>query len=71
MGGGLILCQLVRPGVGCPQGYGFIIYWIYLVFFFFVYCSSLIMLVFVKKIYLFDFSVFICLSWLAAGLLLC
>ena len=36
-----------------------------------VYCSRLIMLVFVKKIYLFDFSVFICLSWLAAGLLLC
>ena len=23
VGGGLILCQLVCPGVGCPQGYGF------------------------------------------------
>lgn len=32
--GGLILCQLVCPGVGCPQGYGFSIGWIYLVFFY-------------------------------------
>ena len=34
--GGLILCQLVCPGVGCPQGYGFSIGWIYLVFFLFI-----------------------------------
>ena len=43
--GGLILCQLVCPGVGCPQGYGFSLGWIYLVLC--VYCSRLIMLVFV------------------------
>lgn len=34
--GGLILCQLVCPGVGCPQGYGFSIGWIYLVFILFI-----------------------------------
>ena len=38
VGGGLILCQLVCPGVGCPQGYGFF-YLLFLLGVFFLFIA--------------------------------